>query len=313
MLAIARHTPRIWNQLGAADRSKANLVMTGALVASAFTTSDRNPYVDGAGAQRTLDGDQDVDRDWNPNYREGMVGMLPVAASYFGSGAAAQAVLDGFGASAFLADVRAAGLTNLAETYALSASGVPSAAQVDQTVHGTWSYHGVGIGDPMAVAWALTEDTYQTQVACGLNSGAGISTSDGPAGTLVSGCSGLPGKGATGQLKELDTIDAGGARSSAWYAYDSYRTNLVNQLSLITGGLWKPGQTASLIAGRLAVGAPDLWYKLDHGYRGYAKGESQWVPDAPDPGDLRSDNPNFAFGLNRSLWQDVVATYLGAR
>ena len=51
--------------------------MRGALVASAFTTADDNPYVKAGTQQCTLDGDSDVNRDWNPNYREGVIGMLP--------------------------------------------------------------------------------------------------------------------------------------------------------------------------------------------------------------------------------------------
>jgi hypothetical protein len=314
MLAIVRHTPRIWDQLSSQEHRRAHLLMTGALVGSAFTTSDGNPYVVSGDVQRTLDGDTNVHRDWNPNFREGMLGMLLVAAAYFGGPAEAQAVLDGWRHAPFLAEVRAAGLTNLAETYAWSAEhpgdSAPSPAQIEQAVRG-WRYHGLGLADPVALAATLTEDTYQTRVSCGLNGGGGISTSDGPAGIIVSGCSGLPATGAVGQLKEFDTIDAGGPRSSALYAYDSYRTNMVNHLALLTGGLWRSGPSASFIVGRMAVGVPDLFYKLDQGYRGYAKGELQWVPDAPSPGVLRADNPNFAIPLARALWQDVVAPYHG--
>lgn len=89
MYAIARHTPRIWNALGADEKRRIDLLMRGALIASAFTTSDTNPYVLAGTQQHSLDGDDNLDRDWNPNYREGMAGMLLVGAAYFGSGAAA--------------------------------------------------------------------------------------------------------------------------------------------------------------------------------------------------------------------------------
>src|SRR3712207_7277215 len=34
--------------------------------------------------ERALDGDTNLGRDWNPNYREGMVGAMLVGAAYFG-------------------------------------------------------------------------------------------------------------------------------------------------------------------------------------------------------------------------------------
>jgi hypothetical protein len=313
MLAIVRHTPRIWARLSAQQQHRADLVMTGALVASAFTTSDSNPYVASGGQQRTLDGDTDVNRDWNPNYREGMVGGLLVGAGYFGT-EGAKDVLERWSHGPFLAQLRAEGLTNMGDTFAWAAEhpadGAPSPGQIEAAIRG-WRYHGTGLGDTMGLAWRLAEDTFERPVSCGLNDGAGIPTADGAAGTLVSGCAGLPAKGQLGMLKEFDTLDAGGARSSGLYAYDSFRIHLVNHCVLLATGLWTPGGTAAEIVGRLRVGAPDLFYKLDRGYRGYAKGESQWVPDSPAPAVFRADNPNFAVPFTRSLWEDVVAPFHG--
>jgi hypothetical protein len=64
--------------------------------------------------------------------------------------------------------------------------------------------------------------------------------------------------------------------------------------------------------GRLRVGLPDLWYKLDRGYRDYSKGGPMWIPDGADGERVfRSDNPNFAFSYSRSLWTDVIGPYHG--
>ena len=311
MFAIARHTPRIWEALTAAERHKADLLMTGALVGSAFTTSDTNPFVAGGGQQRSLDGDTNMNRDWNPNYREGMAGMLLVGASYFGSGSAAQAVLDGYDPAAFLAELRAAGFTNMAETFSWLAdhpsSGAPAPAAVAAAVRG-FRYHGLALTQPMEILWRLTADTYGEHVNCGLNGGAGING----AGVIVSGCAGLPNQGTIGMLKEFDSGDAGGARSSGLYSHDGYRVNLVNHLAPLVAGQWQPGGTASNVVGRLRIGVPDLWYKLDRGYRDYSKGGPMWIPDGADGERVfRSDNPNFAFSYSRSLWTDVIAPYHG--
>jgi len=314
MLAIARQVPRIWQALTAAERARADLVMQGALVGAAFTTSDSNPFVLAGTQQYTLDGDSNVHRDWNPNYREAMVGMALVAAAYFGPAEAAQR-LSAFRHADFLAAVRAAGLGNLAATFdwraAHPTSKAPTATQIEQAVRG-WRYYGIAITEPMRLYRTLTENTFNSQVSCGLNGGAGIATPDGVAGIISSGCSGLPNKGSLGELQEFDSIDAGGARSSAQYAYDGGKVNLVNQLALITGGLWREGADAGGALARIRVGMVDLWYKLDRGYRGYAKGASQWVPGAiGDPYVYRSDNTYYGFPFNRSLWQDVLRPYHG--
>ena len=48
----------------------------------------------------------------------------------------------------------------------------------------------------------------------------------------------LPKNEMTGMLKELDSVDAGGPRSSTTYAYSGFRVNVVNQYVLVAGGYW---------------------------------------------------------------------------
>lgn len=314
MLAVVHNTPRVWAQLSAAERHKIDLVMMGGLVSSGYTTSDTNPGVAASEQQYTLDGDDNIDREWNPNFREGMVGMMVVAAAYFGP-ATAEQILASYDHDAFLADLRANGLTNLAETFNWRAdhptSNAPTGDEIEQVVHG-YRYKDTRLTDPMRIYWLVTEDTYQKRVNCGLNDGAGIATSEGPAGVIDSGCEGLPNKGAVGMLKEFDVIDAGGKRSSAGYSYAGSKVNLVNHYVLLASGLWQQDTYAAQALARMSIGIPDLWYKLDHGYRGYAKGEAQWVAGAiGDPYVFKSDNPEFAFPANRSLWEDVVRRFHG--
>src|SRR6185503_12653648 len=127
MFAIMKHTPRVWDQLTAAERHKADLLMTAALVSGAFMTSDSNPYVVAGQQERTLDADTNVSRGWNPNYREGMVGSVLAGLAYFGVDGA-QAVLSGYDHAAFVADLQAAGLTNIRETFNWKAANPSSIA-----------------------------------------------------------------------------------------------------------------------------------------------------------------------------------------
>jgi hypothetical protein len=240
--------------------------------------------------------------------------MALVGAAYFGTDEAARRLAQ-FRHADYVSAVRAAGLANLAATFdwraAHPTSKAPTAAQIEQAVHG-WRYYGTAITDPMRLYRTLTSNTFNARVGCGLNNGAGLATPDGTAGMIASGCAGLPNKGALGELQEFDTIDGGGARSSAQYAYDGGKVNLVNQLALVTAGLWSGGADTDAMLARIRIGMTDLWYKLDRGYRGYAKGGAQWIPGAlDDPYVYRSDNTFYGFPYNRSLWQDVLRPYHG--
>lgn len=323
MLSIARHIPRIWDQLTAAERRRADLSMTAALVGGAFTTSDRNPYLLARTQQHTLDGDSNVDRGYNPNYREGMAGSVLVAAAYFGPEVAAD-LLANYRHEAFVAQLEAAGLSNAYRTFtwkqANPGSAAPTGAQIEQAVR-NWTLWGIGLDDPMQIFADLTAHTYGltagTRIECGHRGGQGVPAPDAPgrvSGVIDSGCAGLPHAGQPGMLLEFASVDGGGVRSSADYAYGGFKANLFTRIALIDAGLWAPDRPAvphavdgwSWPAGLslrevfdlVRVGGEDLWYKLDQGYRDYSSGRHRGV--------LRYDSPEFGFVFLRSLWQDVV-------
>jgi hypothetical protein len=303
MFALARHTPRVWSQLSPGEITRIDLLMKAALVASAFTTSDNNPFVRAKTRQYALDGDANLNRGWNPNYREGMLGMLLVAPVYLGGTQPAQALLDTYDHAAFVRELQRHGLTNLHETFSWKAahpdSNAPSGPMIEQAIR-NYRYLGTALGETMRLYWLLTSNTYGKRVNCGLNEGKGVVLPDGSrAGMLLSGCEALPNKGKPGMLKELDSNDAGGRRSSTLYGYDGFRVNLVNQLVLVAGGLWRPGsKQAEECLSLLKVGIPDLWYKIEHGYRNYAKGGLQ----QGTPG-------GNGMVLTRPLWDAVLKPY----
>ena len=304
MFALAKRTPRIWKQLTPGEVTRADLLMTGALVASAFTTSDTNPFVLANTQQYALDGDNNLNRGWNPNYREGMLGMLLVAPVYFGGANRTEAILDTFDHAAFVRALEAHHLTNLHETFTWKAahgdSHAPDGPTIQKAIRG-YRYLGTSLSDSMELYRLLTVDTYGKTIFCGLNDGKGITLPDGTiAGKLVTGCETLPNRGKPGMLKELDSMDALGHRSSTLYAYDGFRVNLINQLVLVAGGLWRPGKKADECLALLHVGIPDFWYRVEHGYKNYAKGHTQ--------GNL--DGSGFAF--TRPLWENVLQPYHAA-
>jgi hypothetical protein len=304
MFAVMRQTPRVWGQLTAAERHRADLLMKAALVSGAFTTGDANPYVQSGQQQRTLDGDTNVNRGWNPNYREGMVGNVLAGAAYFGVEGAKQA-LASYDHAAFVAELAAAGLSNVHETFNWKAANpssiAPSGATVQSTVRAPYRWLGKGLDDVMGMYGQLAADTYSKAVSPGLNDGAGISGY----GRIASGAESLPNRGQIGMLKEFDGNDAEGRRSSASYAYYGYRPHTVNALTLIACGLWDGGADAARLArARLEVGNTDLWYKVDRGYLNYAKG-------GPAGTFSQADNAaTWGFAYTRPLWADVLRPYL---
>jgi hypothetical protein len=300
MFNIVRKTPRIWNQLTAAEQHKIDLIMEATMVASAFTTSDSNPYISAHTQQHALDGDTNIGRDWNANWREGMVGGIVAGVAYFGAAGADQ-ILSSYNHAQFLADVSAAGLTNIYQTFNWKAanptSSAPSATDIEATVH-NYHYYGLGVFDYMALYDKVATFTFSKTVAAGLNNGLGYNGS----GVILSGADTLPNKGAVGEILEFDSSDADGPRSSATYAYDDFRIDMLNVVNLIVSGLWQR-QAAGDVLTRMNVGATDLWYKLDHGYSNYQKGAAT--------GTLGITNPNKGFEFTRPLWESVLKPYLG--
>jgi hypothetical protein len=303
MFAIAKHTPRVWNQLTTSEKNKIDLLVKAAFVASAFVTADNNPYVLAGTAQRTLNDDYNMNRDWNPNYREGMIGGVLVGMVYFGGPAAANAILNQYHHASFVAELAAAGLTNTHETFnwkaANPSSTAPSGTQIAGAV-ANYRYKSIGMANYMGIYTRLAEDTFGKNVNAGLNNGAGI----GGNGRIASGSAGLPSPGAAGMLKEFDSLDGGGARSSMEYAYDSYRPHQTNQLVLVIGGYWpKKSPAAAATLARIRIGIDDLWYKMAMGYYNYSSGQGRGYQD------FSYMINNRGFGYVRSLWEDVLRPY----
>lgn len=303
MFAIARHTPRIWKQLTAAEISRIHLLMKASLVASAFTTSNNNPYVLAGTQQYSLDGDSNMNRDWNPNYREGMIGGMLVAMVYFGGPARTDAILNGYNHASFVSELLSAGLTNPYQIFnwkaANPASPAPTGSMIENAVR-NYRYYGSGLSDYMGIYNSLSGDTFGKNVNAGLNGGAGI----GGSGRIAGGAATLPNPGAAGMLKEFDSADGYGARSSLDYAYDGYRPHQTNQLVLVIGGYWPKGKAVAQPAvNRMKVGLTDLWYKMSKGYYNYSSGAARGYVD------LAYMNDNRGFGYVRSLWEDVLLPY----
>jgi hypothetical protein len=302
MLAVVRKTPRIWKQLTEAEKTRADLVMKAGLVASAFTTSNNNPYILANTQQFTLDGDANLNRSWNPNYREGMIGGVLVGMVYFGGPAASEAILNTYNHAQFLSALNANGLSNAARTFnwklANPSSSAPTASMIENGVR-NYQFFASKLSDYLGIYTSLVNDTYGKNVNSGLNGGSGVSGS----GKIYAGAATLPNPGALGMLKEFDSADGGGLRSSLGYAYDGFRPHQTNQLVLIVGGYWPNGtSTASSAVARMGIGNADLWYKISKSYIEYYSGQGRGVVGSAFVNER-------GFPYVRSIWEDVLQPY----
>ena len=299
MFAIAKQTPRIWNQLTATEKARVDLIMKASLVSCAFTTSNNNPYIN---SQRTLDGDFNLGRDWNPNYRDGMLGSVLVAMVYFGGPTATQAILDSYDHAQFISQLASSNLPNALQTFNWKVANpslpAPTGTDIQNGVR-NYKYYLSGLSDYLGIYNSLAGDTYGKNVNSGLNNGAGINGS----GRIANGASALPNPGVAGMLKEFDSSDGGGARSSLEYCYYGYRSHQTNQLVLIIGGYLQKGNSVTdSAAAKLRIGNTDLWYKMQLGYYDYDKGNNYGFKN------FASEQMQ-AFPYLRSLWEDVLYPY----
>jgi hypothetical protein len=280
MYAMFKLDPVFWNQeLTAEERGQIELLMKAAVIASAYTTADAS-YT---GEERVtgLDGGTNLSRGWNPNFREGMFGMLIAGTVYFGGTEEVNKILDSYDHESFVAELKAANLMNTHETFTWSEThpdaGAPNGQKITDHIR-NYRYLEKPLMDPMDLYYALTMHTYGGTVNCGLKGGKGILYQNVACGKIVSGCEELPNKGKQGMLLEFDSQDAGGKRSSMGYAYNGFRPNLVNHALVLVGGYWKNGPQEDEIIRKMSVGITDLDYKLSKGYLDYSKGKGTSKP-----------------------------------
>ena len=298
MYAIAKQVPRIWSQLTATEVHAIDLVMEATLVADVYATADKTNM--GGNGVVTFDGVSN-NRDFNPNYREGMIGAVLVGAEYFGGQAPVEAMLASYDHVAFAGQLKSAGLTNALWTFTLymtnPSSGAPSPQTVQQGITG-YAMHGITLGQLLDMYVYLADDTFSATVSCGLDGGAGIDVNGTYAGHIVSGCAGLPNVGAKGEEKEFDGVDGNGPRSDASYVRLGLRDDLFNQLVLMVYGDWMDTSASTGALALVKVGVQDFFYKATQGYQDYSHGTDEGFFQCG----MSMDCP-----LNQSVWTDVLA------
>lgn len=273
MFFLVKCTPRIWNALSESEHSLIDLTMEAFMYSSVFTTKDE------VASSLGMNGDTNLHRDWNPNYQNGMVGMVIISALYWGF-SDFESKLATFTDSEFIGRLRANKMTNLLTTYENPER--PNSFTIQsglrKSVKGAvYRFHGITERSVLELFNYIARRTFSATISCGLNNGAGINGF----GRIVKQCDSLPDVGYPGMILEFDGWDAEGKRSSASYSWDAwYPLNYV-RAALQTQGWLNPSvikKSATLNSTMMQYwrGTRDLWFKISPdtggGYKDYEHG-----------------------------------------
>lgn len=322
---LVKNTPRLYAQLTTAQKTRYELIAKSELIANCFVTSDKNPYILAKQAERTITGDTNVGKTWNPNYQIGMHGCPILAAYILGGGTEAQNFLNTVKISDFTKQLQAAGLTNAYQTYtSRRTSGAPSFAQIESALR-NWTYTTQKSDGAQKFsfsnlsAWAINRASFvfKAEVNTGLNDGDGIysQTQNVYRGKMMRGQSDLKNLGVLGMATELDASDAVGPRSSMSYSFKGMRGSMFMLTTLfVLGHLNRNTTGMTELRRRMNVGIADFKYKSVNGYRSYAKGgpdkkasnSEDWIVQ-PELGASSHLERDYKYNLVMSLYDRVLS------
>ncbi|MDR1283167.1 MAG: hypothetical protein LBK99_20460 [Opitutaceae bacterium] len=291
-LALARHTPAVWNRLSGDDHARADLLMQALAVAANFNVDDDNNY------RCMIDGDINTAKTFNPNHVEGYVAAAMAAGWYFEDSRtekpdALDVFFEAFDFDSFLEKLRAANFTNIIaawthtpETRRVLMEGGPffpdnPKAGAGRGVRGnpfTYGKHRAG------ESWAIYARLARRMFAHEVKSGLPVSGREGEftriLGTDTEGRPLVsPWEGQRGMCYEFLTSQGAKRgskfRSCARYVWEGWTIDMATAVTLYARGLWPvAGQDDGhdVLSSAVAVGSEDLLFKLKHGYRGFAHG-----------------------------------------
>lgn len=285
-LAFARHTPAVWESLSGEERARADLLMQALAVAANFCLDDDNAY------RCLVDGEQNWAKGMNPNHVEGYVGAAMAAGWYFGIEELDTFFL-GFDFDVFLGRLREAGFVNIEGAWTripdtrrvLMEGGLFTESRpylgLGRGVRGNrFTYGGLRLDQSWAIYRGLAERMFSnvTQSSLpvdGMEERTRIIDTDDAGRPLRS-----PFEGRTGMCYEFLTTNAhmNGTRfrSSLFYVYEGWMLNMANAVALRARGLWPAPEDSRTLREQMVVGTGDFFFKMEHGYRGFANGK--WAP-----------------------------------
>ena len=316
---IARMTPRIWDALTSAEKTRIDLLVKGMTVGAAYTSGVNNADIKASTSRIScLSGYEHFWKTGAPNFRGNPIPAMLAARIYFGSAAAVVSFLNGFDRAAFAAQAQAQGLTNLYHTFQTSGPNGdftrPTTAQVEAGIT-DWAFArnnaaAIPLSDAEGLIVHAIDMCFARTINTGLNNGVGVEHPVGSGkyrGRMMAGQAGLPNAGQSGMVTELDYSDGFGPRSAMSYSMADVRIGLE---ALLLGGvgrlLNRKSAALQAAAAKMNRGMIDYRYKSDNGYLSYAKG------GAGNSEDWTTAAMSTTWGLPQTfgLWFDVLKPWL---
>ncbi len=313
-VALAKATPAVWDALSAKVKEKLDLIMACFAISTSFSTDDKNFYHTGP----ALGGN--FFKTWNPNHRMANIEPIMFAVLYFGSAEKVNEILTGFNHSEYMKKFEKFGFTNVRAAWDRKPFVLPDGTlslptselmtfggnahfgvDVPQTGEKFGGNAGYGIGvrhpysyldHPLSDLHGIAEELIRHNYSGGevfsryfLN---------GEKVCYIHGDKTSPEEGKIGMMKEFNSGDKEGIRSSASYCYEDFLlvTLLLRGLELLGQPMEKSGELFDLIS----VGNNDFIFKLENGYRGYSRGNGY---------DTTADTYTFYNGFSE-LWKNYI-------
>ena len=315
-IALARRTPSVWDRLSPGDRGRLDVLVECFAVLASIVTDDANDYRTGP----LRDGN--FHKEWNPNHRMAMVFPAVFAALYFGP-AELDARLCVFDFDSAMERLRGYGFTNIVACWGsdpgnralLMEGGVArfrydvgstdekagSEAGRGTGVRHPYRYHGHGLGDLAAIVRDLYDFNYiggpvfsdSSAMAHGLYLAEEVAARSldpalvGTPKAYIADHTVSPWQGRDGMMREFNSFDVRGIRSSASYCAVDFVLVVATLVALRTLGAYDATRDEELFR-RIIVGNEDCLYKLGHGYESFSIGVSHGIVSGAGDSNLRA-------------------------
>ncbi len=304
-IALARHTPEVWDKLSLVEQEKFDFIMQCFAYVQALGTNDCNKYNTGPGLQGNFG------KGWNPNYRLANIPPMMFVSVYFGGAVKVDELLLNFDFDATIERFKKYGFNRAYRCWTTPVAivdGVPTRTQKDfmenggdafiNTVNERMHYvpgtpGGTGEGVRRRYTYqGATLDEYgkivESLVRHNYAGGKVVSTygeyPDGSPKAYIADHSRSPVEGRVGMMTELAGFDSGNGkdgrdiRSCVGYCSDDFVLTAVMLIVLDELGIYDITAPENReIYELMWVGTTDYLYKAERGYMSYGLGHQKGI------------------------------------
>ncbi len=297
VVALAKLTPRVWNQLSSTEKAKIDILMKALAKAAAWSSSDKTKET-----HYTLAGIKNNYPRGNANYQLANPFMLSIMIAYMGSVSAVDTFLRTTSAQSIASGLSAQGMSNTLWAWkSPRPSGAPSYATIDNSCNG-WTFKNRPLSDMKNIFKEQMQRTYGE-----------VSFIAHPQSSKMGGRGKLMGPstaalnawvGKVGMPDEMAASDGGGLRSSAAYSMMELRQTWIWFIIMLTSGqMAKNDPVMQAVKGQVNVGYN--WYSkmVDIGWKDYSKGGS-----GSGNSDFKRSQKGEQYGMdfNLPMWINVI-------